>query len=469
LTASRCDILIIMSRASVCLTVSSVLLSAAILNGCDSSDSPPPPATEQHATPPEASRQSTPANQPTDDPVARLLARLDSDDPRDRADACRAIATHGENAAEAVRALGPVAASDPDDQVRFAAVQALRSIGTITAGDALAEVIRDGDPADPAWKDATYAAVEALPPREVAKVFARRAASTPAARVLLCDAARTAEPTDDIKRFLLGVVNGDDVRAAESAGLALLSFNDRAAETFDEVVRSIMPRLPAHGRKLRFAREVAATQTMQGAKALADFGAGSDELDDWRVVVEVFQEEILPEHQECFEQFRGIAVKNRGWRFQIEVRKLLREKYPHDLTLTIRDRTFTYDAVWTREDLLEWEKVQRKARDDTAVIWPSSMETQLEIAVVETPKDYLLLDSARRIRKILERHLTRGARTPDGIMYIIVLDGGTVAEIGAQVGDVVEFDDELVHALSEMELQDQPPGRDIGGRGTGSG
>jgi hypothetical protein len=196
---------------------------------------------------------------------------------------------------------------------------------------------------------------------------------------------------------------------------------------------------------------------IEGAGALARCAADSDDPDDWRAVVEVFRKIVRPEHQESFGEIRDIAVKVTDWRFQIEVRKLIRQEYAGDLIVKVNGESLTFDAVWTREDLLDWEMVQRRARRRHAIFWVSPLPRQFEIAVVETPKDYLLLDEARRVVEVHRGLMARGVQSPPDIMYALVLPEGTADRAGVSAGDVIEFDEELVHALSEMELQEPPP------------
>jgi len=391
------------------------------------------------------------------DSAAALLSRLDSPEEQARLAACRAVGEEGADAAVVAAALAECATGDPSDDVRAEAVEALGRMKAPEAIGALATVVAAGEPTDMAWKRATYKFVDGAPQRQLLRVFARKMLRQPGASVLLIEALRRAEPAPMVKAFLLDQTAGEDVTTARVAAECLFSYADHATDTFERAVRNVMPRLEGHGRKLAFARAAAKTQTLEGAGALARYAAASDDSDDWRAVVEVFRKIVRPEHQESFDEIRDIAVKVKDWRFQIEVRKLIRQKYAGDLIVRVRDESLTFDAVWTREDLLDWEMVQRRARRRHAIFWVSPLPRQFEIAVVETPKDYLLLDEARQVVEVHRSLMARGVQSPQDIMYALVLPEGTADRTGVGVGDVIEFDEELVHALSEMELQEPPP------------
>jgi hypothetical protein len=391
------------------------------------------------------------------DSGAAVLSRLESPDEQTRLAACRAVGEEGADPAAVAAALAPCAIGDPSEEVRAEAVRALGRMKAPEAIEALATVVADGEPSDAAWKRATYAFVDRAPQRQLLRVVARKMLRQPEASVLLIEALRRAEPGPMVKAFLLDQTAGDDVTTARVAAECLFSYADRAPETFERAVRNVMPRLEGHGRKLAFARPAAKTQTLEGAGALARCAADSDDPDDWRAVVEVFRKIVRPEHQESFGEIRDIAVKVTDWRFQIEVRKLIRQEYAGDLIVKVNGESLTFDAVWTREDLLDWEMVQRRARRRHAIFWVSPLPRQFEIAVVETPKDYLLLDEARRVVEVHRGLMARGVQSPPDIMYALVLPEGTADRAGVSAGDVIEFDEELVHALSEMELQEPPP------------
>jgi hypothetical protein len=393
------------------------------------------------------------------DLVSQETARLADPSSATRRDACVRLGRFGADADDAVGALAEAAMRDGDEDVRLEAVWALGEIETLKAAQALERVVMAGRVDDRALKSAANALAGDLAPGEVVRVFSAKAARTPASRGALSGAMQRVEPTRDVKRLLLQWAESDDVGSAKLAAECLFYYLDRGADTFGRAVKSVMPRLDGHGLKLAFARKAAATETLEGAMAVATVAAESDDRDDWRAAVEVFRTKVLPEHQECFQQFRTIAVKNRKWRLQIDVRKLIREEYAEDLTVIVNGETFTFDGVWTREDLLDWEIVQRRARRDHAIIWASAQPGVKEIGVVETPKDYVLLDEEGRVVDVHVEFMTRGVMTPANAMYIVVLPAGAAQRLAVKAGDQIEFDRELVHALSEMELQDVPPGR----------
>lgn len=435
-------------------------LLAALAGGCDRAPEPQgapgaaagspaasAPSRDAHASAP----GSTAA--PDADRASTIQSRLTHGDESARLSACLAVDERTPDDARLAQALAYCALLDDSAEVRREAAEALGRYQAPSAIDALGRVVMRGEVTDAAWKSAAYRLAERAHQVDLLHAFARKVLSEPQASVVLADALRRTEPTPMVKAFLLDRCEHGDAVAAMAAGECLFSYGQPAADAFDGAMRNVMPKLDTYSAKLDFARAAVRTQTMEAAGALAGCAADSDDPDDWRAAVEVFRVNVLDEHQEFFSQIRDIAVKVRDWRFQKHVRALIREKYADDLTLAIKGESFTFDAIWTRADLLDWKEIQRRVRRQHAVIWPSALPRQFEIAVITAPKDYLLLDENRAVIEMHRALASRGVQTPPGIMYAVVLDEGTIDRLAVAAGEVIEFDEALVHALSEMELR----------------
>ena len=400
-------------------------LLAALAGGCDRE--PEAPASGgSPAAPARSGDASAPApgstGEPESDRAMGIESRLTHGDESARLAACRSVDERTPDDARLAQALVYCALCDDIEEVRREAVNALRRYQAPSAIDGLGRVVARGEVTEVAWKNAAYGLAERAHPVDLLHVFARKVLSEPEASAVLADALRQTEPTPMVKAFLLDRTEHGDASAARAAGECLFSYGRAGADAFDDAMRNVMPKLDGYLDKLDFARAAVKTQTMEAAGALAGCAADSDDPDDWRAAVEVFHASVLDEHQEFFDQIRDIAVKVSDWRFQKHVRALLREKYADDMKLTIKGESFTFDAIWTRADLLDWREIQRRTRRQHAIMWVSALPRQFEIAVITAPKDYLLLDENRAVIEMHRALASRGVQTPPDTMYTIVLD-----------------------------------------------